>query len=78
MPAFLFDKNLWLGALCYLVAALLNIIVLWRWDYSKVLPLTSLTYIWTLILSYKYLNEHIGLCKICGVGLILIGAFLII
>lgn len=69
---------LWSGTLCYLIAAILNVITLCISDYSKVLPLTSLTYIWTLILSSYYLKEHIGPYKICGVALIVIGALLIV
>ena len=43
-------------------------------EYSVVLPLTSLTYIWTMVLSYFILKEKITKKKIGGVILILIGA----
>lgn len=39
-----------------------------------VLPLTSLTYMWTMFLSYLILDEKITKRKIAGVILILIGA----
>ena len=55
-------------------SALINIWVLRYMDYSVVLPLTSLTYMWTMILSYLILKEKITKRKIVGVILVLIGA----
>ena len=68
------NVNLFIGGFLYLVSAVLNIWVLRYLDYSVVLPLTSLTYIWTMVLSYMILKEKITLKKIGGVVLILIGA----
>ena len=42
----------YLGGLLYLISAILNIYILKFLDYSVVLPLTSITYIWTFVL-YK-------------------------
>ena len=69
--------NLYIGCVLYLVSALLNIYVLRYLDYSVVLPLTSVTYIWTMVISYFILKEKISKKKIFGVGLILIGAVLV-
>lgn len=73
----LLNINLYLGAGLYLVSAVLNIFVLRFLDYSVVLPLTSITYIWTMVLSYFILSEKITAKKIGGVLLILIGAMLV-
>lgn len=59
------------------MGALLNIYVLKFLPYTVVLPMTSLTYIWTMIISFYLLKEKITFKKILGVTLILIGAFLI-
>ena len=72
------NKNLYIGGIMYVVAALFNILVLRYMDYSIVLPLTSITYIWTMIISYKILNENISKKKIGGVCLIVIGAIAIV
>ncbi len=66
--------NLYIGGFLYVAAALINIIVLRSLDYSVVLPLTSMTYIWTMILSYALLKEKIGKKKIIGVACIVLGA----
>ena len=73
-PAVLKNANFYTGGFLYFVSAVLNIIVLRRMDYSMVLPLTSITYIWTMIISYAVLKEKMTLRKICGVALIVIGA----
>lgn len=72
------DKNIYIGGFLYLLSAVLNIYVLKYLDYSVVLPLTSITYIWTLVISYKVLKEKISLKKIVGVICILIGALIIV
>lgn len=68
------NVNLYIGGLLYLASAILNIWLLRYLEYSVVLPLTSLTYIWTMVFSYMILKEKITKKKICGVFLILIGA----
>ena len=72
--ALIMNVNLYLGGFLYLASAVLNIWILRYLDYSVVLPLTSLTYIWTMVLSYLILKEKISTKKICGVILILVGA----
>lgn len=74
IKSMLFDINLYVGGGLYFLSAVINIWVLRYLDYSVVLPLTSLTYMWTMILSYLILNEKITKRKIAGVILILIGA----
>lgn len=68
------NRNLYFGGLLYLGAALLNIVLLREVDYSVVLPLTSITYIWTMAFSRFFLKEKISTKKICGVIGIVIGA----
>lgn len=74
----LFNINLYIGGSLYLLAALLNIYVLRFMEYSVVLPLTSITYIWTMIVSYLFLKETITKKKIAGVCLIVVGAIILV
>lgn len=71
------DKNIYIGGILYLLAAILNIYILKYLEYSIVLPLTAITYIWTLIISNKLLKEKISQKKIIGVVAILIGVIFI-
>ena len=74
MIGMLKNINFYIGGFLYFASAVLNIWILKVLDYSVVLPLTSLTYIWTMFLSYMVLKEKITKKKIVGVVLILIGA----
>lgn len=66
-----------LGGTLYFATALVNIYILKYLPYSTVLPLTSLTYIWSFILSYKFLSENITKYKRTGIVLIILGALFI-
>lgn len=68
---------LYLGGGLYIICALLNIWILRYMDYSKILPLTSITYIWTLILAFLIFKEKISIKKLIGIITILIGAYLV-
>ena len=69
--------NLYIGGFLYVSSAVLNIWLLKILDYSVIFPLTSLTYIWTMIISYFILKEKITVKKVLGICLILIGAVII-
>ena len=77
IKAVIINPNLYVGGFLYLASAMLNIWLLRHLDYSVVLPLTSLTYVWTMFLSYMILKEKITGKKIAGVFLILIGAIFV-
>lgn len=70
--------NLYIGAGLYLLSAIINIVVLRFLDYSMVLPLTSITYVWTMIISYLFLKEKVGIKKLIGVSFIVIGCICIV
>lgn len=72
------NLNLYIGGFLYVLSAVLNIWILRYLDYSVVLPLTSLTYIWTMVISARVLREKITRKKIIGVLLILLGAVCIV
>lgn len=70
--------QIWLGGLFYLAGALLNIYLLRGYSYSIVYPLTSLTYVWSLILSALLLHEKVTVQKLFGIAAICLGAFLLV
>ena len=71
------SPSLYIGGILYLIAAILNIIVLKSMNYSIVMPLTSLTYIWTILLAKIFMAERLSTNKILGCVLICVGATLI-
>lgn len=73
-----FIVNLGIGGVLYVAGALLNIWLLKLMPYTIVYPLTAITYIWTLIISYYFLSEKVNTRKVFGVLLIIIGACLLV
>ena len=67
----------WFAAFLYVLSAAINIYLLTKLQYSVVVTLGSFTYVWTLLLSNRFLKEKINLRKAAGVALILIGVLLI-
>ncbi len=77
IPELVKNKSLYIGAILYIASAVINIIVLAHIDYSVVLPLTSITYVWTVFLSAGFMGERITAKKLVGVTLIFAGAVLV-
>ncbi len=71
------ELRLYLGGMCYLIGALLNIVLLRHMPYSVLYPMTSLTYIWTMVVSYWVLREKINRNKIIAVALIVAGVIVL-
>lgn len=74
LSAMMTKPQLYIGGALYAVGCLLNVLLLRFVDYSVALPLTSLTYVWTLIISYIRLGETLTARKLAGVVLIFAGA----
>lgn len=68
------NKFFYIGGGLYFISALINIYVLNYLDYSVVLPLTSITYIWTIVIAHYKLKEKITKKKVIGTLIIIIGA----
>lgn len=71
--------NAWiyLGSFLYILSAVTNIVLLKFLDYSIAFPMTSLTYVWTVIISYFIFKEKLSIRKVLAVILIIIGVFTI-
>jgi len=67
----------YLGGFLYVFAALLNIYLLKLLPYSIVVPLGALTYVWTLLISHRFLGEKINKYKVIGIVTILLGVTLL-
>jgi len=74
----IFETYLYIGIILYIGSAFLNILVLKELPYTVVLPLTSITYIWSFLLAYILLDEKIGFKKILGILFIIVGCFLLV
>lgn len=77
IPALIKNKYLYLGVVFYVVSAVFNIFVLKFMPYSVVLPMTAITYIWSMVLSKFILKEKITGKKVIGMASIIVGAIFI-
>lgn len=66
-----------LGLGCYGFSAFLWMICLSRCDVSYAYALTSLGYVLTAIVGYYCLGESLSFSRILGIGVILVGVFLV-
>ncbi len=72
------NYNLYVGGGLYVSSAVINIYLLTVLPYSVVLPLTSMTYIFTILIARFFLKERITILKIIGITLIVGGVVFII
>lgn len=66
-----------LGVFLYGLSSMIFIVVLKMTDLSIAYPMTSMSYIFVTILSYKFLKEKINKYKTIGIILIIIGVALV-
>ena len=70
--------SFYLGGGLYFITALINIYLLKFMDYSIVLPFTALTYVWSTLLSARFLHEKVSKKQMAGLALIVIGVCLLV
>ncbi len=71
------DPHILFGLIMYALSTVFWLIALSRMELSFVYPFISLTYVLVLALSYLVLKESIGLNKIAGTVLIILGLIII-
>lgn len=67
-----------IGGSLYFCGAILNIILLQYLPYTLVYPLSSITYVWTIIIAHFLLAEKITSKKLLGIIFIIVGAVMLI
>jgi len=72
-----FEPNVFIGLVLYILASVIWLTVLSKADVSYVYPMISLGYILTAFLAKFYFNENITILRWFGILLILGGVFLI-
>lgn len=72
------NKHLYVGGGLYCIGAIINIILLRSIPYNIILPLNSITYIWTLFLAYFILKEKISKNKMVGICFIILGLYIML
>lgn len=66
-----------LGLVLYGIASIFGIYAYKGGDLNKIFPIAALTYIWTMVLSVKYLKEQMNPWKWVAIIFIVIGVSLV-
>jgi drug/metabolite transporter (DMT)-like permease len=73
----IFDKNLWLGGLCYVVPIFFWAYLLKTMELTKLQPMLSIVYVYTVGLAYIFLGEQPTFQRLLGITVVIIGVVLI-
>lgn len=68
---------LWVGLICYAVSVVIWILALSRVDVSIAYPMLSIGYIVNAIAASHLFNEPLGLGKVVGIGIIIVGVYVL-
>ena len=71
------NKYFYVGVVLFCIGAGINIYGLRFIPYNIIMPLKSITYIWTILIARSFLNEKINKYKVAGIVTIIIGVILI-
>ena len=69
--------TIWLGMACMLLFLVCHMLVLSWADYSFVMPFSAVSYALVPLFAYIWLGERVLTTRWVGIGLILVGVFLI-
>ena len=69
--------SFYLGGFLYCLGALMNVVLLRYMDYTILYPMGAITYIWSLVISNRFLGEKVTGKKVLGVALICVGVILL-
>ena len=68
---------LWLGLICYAISVVVWILALSRVDVSIAYPMLSVGYIVNAIAASQLVNEPMGIGKVIGIGVIMLGVYIL-
>jgi len=72
------NRYLFIGVILYGISTVMFIVALKGGELSVLYPLVATSYIWTILLAKKVLNEKINVYKWAGVAMIMLGVVFII
>ena len=68
---------LWVGLICYAVSVVVWILALSRVDVSIAYPMLSIGYIVNALAASQLFNEPLGIGKVVGIGIIILGVYVL-
>lgn len=69
--------NLWVGGVCYVLPIIFWTYLLRDMELTKLQPLLSIVYLYTIVLAYVFLGEYASLQRLGGIALIVVGVIIV-
>ncbi len=73
----IWSPNFWLGGICYVFPILLWTYLLKHIELTKLQPMLSVVYIYTIILAMVFLGENPSAIRFFGIALIVVGVIFV-
>jgi multidrug transporter EmrE-like cation transporter len=73
----IFNLWLWVGLVCYAISVVVWILALSRVDVSIAYPMLSIGYIVNAVAASYLFNEPLGIGKVVGIGIIIVGVYVL-
>jgi len=78
LPGIIFANwQLFIGIMLYVIGAIILIIAFKGGEVTVIYPIFASSYIWVSILSAYFFNEQLGIIKLSGVFIVIIGIIMI-
>jgi drug/metabolite transporter (DMT)-like permease len=71
------NRYIWLGGLCYVLPIFIWAYLLRSMELTKLQPLLSIVYIYTIVLSYCLLGEQLIALRLIGIAFVVFGVILV-
>jgi len=72
-----FEPHILGGMACYVISLVVWIMALSRVPVSIAYPMLSIGYVVNAVVAYYWLGEHVSLMRLVGIGIIVLGVFLV-
>lgn len=73
IQGFVFNWPFWVGLLLAGLAAIVMTMALRKGELSKIFPLVSLSFVWTVFIAVIFFGEVLTIAKVVGVALVIAG-----
>lgn len=77
LPTLLLNWTFWFAGICYVLPIFLWWYLLQSMDLTKLQPMLSVVYIYTMVLSYFFLGEHLSLMRVLGIFTVMAGVIIV-
>lgn len=73
----IFNPDFWMGGFCYVFPILLWTYLLKEMELTKLQPMLSVVYVYTILLSMSFLGEMPSVMRLFGIALIMMGVIFV-